>query len=448
MELQAIKEKLQQLQAEPPAAEALTLPLPWADVTASGRYDGSAHTAAYNTAHTTTQTTKDAQAQSRNRADHRVDRLDNAFTEETTRSPQERAIEALKQRSAAGGVGSRGAAMPASGYDRAAIAHRDNLVAQEICRLEVQASNINERSRQQAADIMALKRSAQQASVGLRRQGIQSHPQLAVITDFLTRYESAVVPHVERDSQGRFELTYDTIDFHRAEQDAMENAHTLRRRQQGVQASAADSLPPSVSGALPFAEPIASAFDSEALDSEERFGTSVENKKPNPRRSSDYPEPDAWLSTLSNFFASTLGGFGGLVEQVASPFMGLLSGGSKRRHRRKVVRPEMAHSFQSNSIEEGFLTGDSMDAVMDTHYAESNFSWLDGTIWFSGAAISRIVIQTIAVSYPLVQTAALLILVGIITFAIYRVISSSSHDYSLVYRLCIVMAGLFLAGLF
>ena len=81
-------------------------------------------------------------------------------------------------------------------------------------------------------------------------------------------------------------------------------------------------------------------------------------------------------------------------------------------------------------------------------YLNHQFSWLDGTIWFSSAAIARIMIQAIAASYPIVQTLSLMGLVGVIVFALYKVIISKSTDYSLVYRLCIGMMGLFLAGLF
>lgn len=113
----------------------------------------------------------------------------------------------------------------------AQAAHIDGLVSQELYRLEVQANNINVRSQQQAADIMALKRSAQQASVGLRRQGIHNHPQLAAITQFLDQYPSAVVPHIARDNSGYFALSYDTIDFQQAQQDAIDTARVLRNRQ-------------------------------------------------------------------------------------------------------------------------------------------------------------------------------------------------------------------------
>ena len=199
MELQAIREKLQLLQAEPPAAETLVLPWSEAGGTASVPQPFRSAVPAANQS-------------PQQKLDH----------QNPNKSPQEIAIEALKQRSRGG--------------DQAANARIDNLVAQELYRLEVQANYINERSQQQAADIMALKRSAQQASVGLRRQGIHTHPQLTAITQFLESYESAAVPRMEKDDQGHFNLTYDTVDFS-IEPSKMRSitAHTLRNRWQTAQ---------------------------------------------------------------------------------------------------------------------------------------------------------------------------------------------------------------------
>ena len=389
MELQAIREKLQQLQAEPPAAE--TLALPWSEAGQAASTSGSF-----------------GQSLSP------VPPAENQGPDQNpNKCPQELAIEALKQRS--------------RGSDQATNARIDNLVSQELYRLEVQANYINERSQQQATDIMALKRSAQQASVGLRRQGIHNHPQLAAITQFLESYQSAVVPHIERDDKGHFTLTYDTVDFHRAEQEAVDTAHTLRNRRR------ATPQPPSQ---VPFSQPVAAepfiAFEKS-------------------RHSSTYQVAADWMQAATNSTVDTLTQlFGSGLDQ----FFG--QRGSRRRRQRKHPAKFAPEGFDSelaglplSDWEEGMMDSDfSDDSAEEGYYSSSQFSWLDGAIWFSGAAIARIIVRDIAINHPIVQTAFLVALVGVIVFALYQVIISKSNDYSLVYRLCIGIAGLFLAGLF
>ena len=106
--------------------------------------------------------------------------------------------------------------------------------------------------------------------------------------------------------------------------------------------------------------------------------------------------------------------------------------------------------LQAGEWEEGMMNSANFTASSDEEgdYSGHQFSWLDGMIWFSGAAIARIVVRDIAISHPIAQTAFLVALVGVIVFALYRVVISKSNDYSLVYRLCIGMAGLFVAGPF
>ncbi len=391
MELQAIREKLQLLQAEPPAAETLVLPWSEAGGTASLPKPSRPLPPAAN------------------QSPHQ--HLD---SQNPNKSPQEIAIEALKQRSRGG--------------DQAANARIDNLVTQELYRLEVQASYINERSQQQAADIMALKRSAQQASVGLRRQGIHAHPQLAAITQFLESYESAAVPHIERDAQGQFALTYDTVDFHRAEQDAVDTAHTLRNRRQTTQ------MMPSH---LPFSQPVAA-------------GHNVATHKSHP--GSTYEVAEDWMkATVSSTLDTLTHLFGSASNQIFGQT------GPRPRRRRKRQTEFVPEGFdldleglQASEWEEGIMDSANFSASPSEEgdYSSHQFSWLDGMIWFSGAAIARIVVRDIAISHPIAQTAFLVALVGVIVFALYQVVISKSNDYSLVYRLCIGMVGLFLAGLF
>ena len=291
----------------------------------------------------------------------------------------------------------------------------------------MQASYINERSQQQAADIMALKRSAQQASVGLRRQGIHTHPQLAAITQFLESYESAAVPRIERDAQGHFALTYDTVDFHRAEQDAVDTARTLRNRWQVTQP---------VPQQMPFSQSVAA-------------GHAVATSKSH--HSSAYKLAEDWMKAA---ISSTLD----ILTQLFGPASKRIFGraGSRPRRRRRRQTEFVPTGFdsdlgglQASEWEAGMAdsAGFSASSSEEKDYSSHQFSWLDGMIWFSGAAIARIVVRDIAISHPIAQTAFLVAIVGVIVFALYQVVISKSNDYSLVYRLCIGMAGLFVAGL-
>lgn len=383
MELQAIREKLQSLQAEPPAAE--TLYLPWSEQTAHSR----------------------GQIEDVNR--------------------QEIAIEALKQRSRSGD---------------AMQARFDQLIAQELYRLEVQANVINEQSQKQAETILALKRSAQQASIGLRRQGIQDHPQLSIITHFLERCASAAVPQITRDNQGYFTLSYSTIDFQRAERDAVDTAHALRNRQQSVsEQGSAFGLQDQL-----FSEPIPSASPS-PLSRKRRsrlqksFGNTIDKAlylfRQNQARKKRYAGSGG-KSSLSH--RSDIELAQGEIAQgwKASPLTAPseVSGVEAEQ----LATEGLAHdSSKLDAREEGFL---------DLPGITGQFSWLDGTIWFSGAAIARIVVQMIALTYPIVQTLFVVAIATTITFALYQVVINRSDDYSLIYRLCIVMMGLMLAGLF
>lgn len=455
MELQAIREKLQLLQAEPPAAE--TIAIPWSEPRRETR--------------SSTRPKPPVNQSSANRVtEHRTERPTDRLTEQkaeltaTTaqlnlaataqaepQSPQAVALEMLRQRSRSN--------------DPAASARTDSLIAQEIYRLEVQANQVNERSRQQADDIMTLKRSAQQAAIGLRRHGVHDHPQLAVITQFLESYESAAVPRIEKDDQGHFTLTYDSIDFHRAEQDALATAQALRNRRHSAQA-----IPDSASAAG------RNDFERSAIAAVSGVGDGIEGDRHRPKRrhSSAFKATLNWLKVA--FGGGSAGGVGG-INSAASGLNQLLEQfSSQRLSSQRLSSQQSQHSslVTEGLVTEGFdvpfgegllATGDKgeegiLHSAADfsvesrskssrrSSYHSSPFSWLDGTIWFSGAAIARIVVQSVAVSYPLVQTASLIALVGVIIFALYRVVMSKSNNYDLVYRLCVGMMGLFSAGLF
>jgi len=419
MELQAIREKLQSLQAESPAAEALTLP--WSAVSEP---DVSVHSAAYhNNPHPvlSDKSTYEGAYSDGSRLDSH-----DAHAEVENQSPQAIAIETLKQRSR-GGEG--------------ANARIDNLVAQELYRLEVQANIINEQSQRQAEDILALKRAAQQASVGLRRQGIQNHPQLAIITQFLERYSSASVPHITRDEQGHFMLSYNTLDFQRAQKDALETAHDLRSRAWRTDISKIGQLQDEL-----FSQPLPTG-----------------SRNPTKRQAEPYIPQDAYSETdgatkphrtRKNRLQKSLSN---TIDKALYLF------GQNRERKRKVtplsaeITEGLEMSVGIETLEEGYIDSDSAmnpdsneAGSDDTSNREisAQFSLLDGTIWFSGAAIARIIIQTIALTYPVVQTLFVTALAALISLALYKVLIARSNNYSLIYRLCIAMAGLLMASLF
>ncbi len=339
MELQAIRDKLEKLQSlrdEPVAAE----PLPWSTPKGSSQ---------------------------------------NSSTGGPSGSRPAIAIETLKQRSLSS--------------DQAAIAHTDHLIAQEIYRLEVQALTINERSRQQSAELEALKRSAQQAAVALTRQGIQEHPLLETISELFADYPSAVVPFVGRDSQGHFTLTYETIDFQRAEKEAVGIAHSLRQR---------SPLPMQV----PFAHPI----------------------EPGTKR----PLSQTISQTVSQWVQIHFN------RAQAACMRSLWQG---HRHRTKSALEGIEGVEATQDLREGPI-----GSSFGSYLSNDQFSLLDGTIWFSCAAILRVAIEAIASSYPLLRVSLWVGLIGVVGFALYQVIVSNASNYSAIYRLLIAILGLFLAG--
>ncbi|MFK8182830.1 MAG: hypothetical protein AB8B99_05600 [Phormidesmis sp.] len=435
MELQAIREKLQSLQAEPQAAE--TLSLPWAsnDHGLTGQTSHRSGQEHHNPTHADNIDLEESHATQQSRQPHGSQ----------NKSPQEIAIETLKQRSRGG---------------ESASARIDNLMAQELYRLEVQANLINEQSQKQAENILALKRSAQQASIGLRRQGIQNHSQLAIITEFLEHYPSVAVPHIDRDSQGTFTLSYITVDFQQAEQDAIDTAHALRNRQQQTTTNQTDNVsfnqePPSTLFSQPL-PPLRRAHKDSAI-------RNIYAEETSPTRSSinNPGEPISTTRPRKNRLQKSLGN---TIDKV------LYLLGSNQERKRQTVETnrvisnsvvsegiDLFNNVSTHSTVEGFVDHEGRISHTDADFIFSGpskhgnshpFSWLDGTIWFSGAAIARIIIQTIALSYPIVQTLFVITLASAITFALYRVVIARSENYNLIYRLCIAMAGLLLASLF
>ena len=391
--------------------------LPW---TAIAAQDVSTHAASYHT-----QPYSDRQPANKNRpepADQQYQTTDSRQAED--KSPQAIAIETLKQRSRGG----------SSENIHPDSAHTDHLIAQELYRLEVQANIINEQSQRQADAILSLKRSAQQAAIGLARQGVQDHPQIAIISQFLAQYPSAAVPHIERNSQGHFALSYQSVDFQSAQKEAMRTAHNLRNRPWQANKPNLRDLQEEL-----FSQPVpgGSATHKDSFEWHEQDDKRLESNQIADSASATRPAKNRLQKSLGNS-----------IDKVLYLF------GQNKHRKRKVTELsaelteglELGHTY--SDVEEGFIRGEGTHTDDPIQPISPPFSWLDGTIWFSGAAIARIVVQTIALSYPIVQTLFVILLAGSITFALYRVVIARSSDYGIIYKLCIVMAGLLLASLF
>ncbi|MEL6352015.1 MAG: hypothetical protein AAFR58_09630 [Cyanobacteria bacterium J06627_28] len=347
MDLQAIKEKLQQLQAEPVESEVLAMP--WSS---SQQMALPIHRQHIPTANG-----------------------------QTTNKNSTAAIEKLQQRSVPSATSTHhGNAQTVNGYG-------GDLIAQQIYRLEILANNINARSQEQAAELIAMKRSAQQAAVGLRRQGIHSHPQLDVIETFLSQQSETSVPRIERDSSGQFHLNDAVVYLNKAEQDAQTTAQSLRNRRAPQHLSL--SQPPFSQS--PFSQPIANTQ-----------GTAYDEA----------------------------------LESATPP---------RNRRRQAIGLPSLLAGLRRRMFTKRIPAASDSGAYTQSH---GRFSWTDGAIWFCGAAIARIIIETVVLSFPALRMPMLLVLFSAISFSIYRVVTSKSTSFTSAYRLAIVLLGLFMGGSF
>ena len=368
-ELEAIKKKLQSLQADPYVAE--TISLPWSVSKGYAPSQERDHT----------QEASDGKETS-SEQNYTV-----TGSASSSKRRQEVAFSALQQRShATGTVDTR----------------TENITSKTMYRLETLANNINDQSQKQAQDILAFRRSVQQAYLGLRQEGIpESHPTLLALRNFLQRYASTTVVSIEKDDIGEFTFSYETVDLHRAEREAQNNAHMLRRGWQ-----------------------------------EE----TVERPLEPPRQK-------------RNRLQKSLGN---LVDQVLYLF-----GQNKRRRRQHAAQTEDVieglelGTSHLNDLEEGIVESDekysradASEAVLEPWEGHGEISLLDGAIWFSAAAIARIVVQSVALSYPIVQTLFVIAIGLAITFALYRLVIVQTNNYSAIYRICAAIAGLFLIILF
>lgn len=278
--------------------------------------------------------------------------------------------------------------------------YEDDLIAQEIHRLELKAIEINNRSKQQAADILDLKRAAQQATIAFGRQGIHDHPQLAVISHFFDRYAASHVPLIERDERGHFTLSDYTINLRRAEEEAIENAAILRGNR------SFEAVPP----VRPFSQPLE---DFSAPPSDNSATVRAGRQRVRTNRSA-------------------------LQEKVSSAIRDIGAFWHQRLHAVKRRKSKV------NDASAPFAT----ERYVEAYPRQEAFSLVDGAIWFSAAAIARITLESVVAFVPLLQPALWLLPLGVFGLALYLFFVTKSNNTSLMYRLVIAALGLFLGNPF
>ncbi|MEM9163472.1 MAG: hypothetical protein AAGC54_10435 [Cyanobacteria bacterium P01_F01_bin.4] len=346
MELQAIRQKLQSLKAEPTPDEALTIP--WSQPRA--RLTERGHPPAQS-------------------------------GPGLTQVQVNAAIETLKQRSSqtyrgpreSGDDGYRSGYTAAPGYGDLPGAALDPILQ----RFESQLQTVNSLAEQQESAILGLKQLADHIGDIMRQQGMDDHPQLAAIAALFEAYPSTVIPTIESDQAGNYGLGYRTVDFYRAEHDAQLTAQTLRSRGSG--------------------QPV-----------EQTPGTDLPtyfNQPPAPE-----PSGHRLSSKATGFFEEGLLFLQSIWELALGSFMPLASV-SRQRPR-------------------------------------SRFTLLDAAIWFSGAAITRILLDIIFQIYPALWTPLVVALIVVVAVTLYRTLLSNRPSLGFSYRILVALAGLLMGGQF
>ncbi|MEM9903893.1 MAG: hypothetical protein AAF921_02570 [Cyanobacteria bacterium P01_D01_bin.44] len=185
VELQAIRQKLAALKAQPPPDQAQNIP--WSP----SRY-------------------------------HATQRESPPIAKPTNSTAQViAAIETLKQRSTQLGHPVYGPTQTtANALDKCPL-------------LDAQVQKINALAQQQAVAIQGLKQLVEDIQHDLYQQGREDNPMLNEFTAFFELYPSTTIPIVQKGEIGQYDLRYLTVDFYQAERDAQVTAQTLRKRSIG-----------------------------------------------------------------------------------------------------------------------------------------------------------------------------------------------------------------------
>ncbi|MEO0456516.1 MAG: hypothetical protein AAF152_08025 [Cyanobacteria bacterium P01_A01_bin.114] len=265
--------------------------------------------------------------------------------------------------------GYRASAQAASEYgDRSTVA-----LDQAVQHFESQLQRVNSLADQQESAILALKQLADHIETVLHQEGGADHPDAGAIAAFFEAYPSVEIPMIERDTAGNYSIGYRPVDCYRAEHDAQLTAQTLRRR--------GNSQPYSPSPDTPI------YFNT--LDKATGFFE------------------EGWLF-LQSMWEMTLNSF--------NPLMGSTKPSSK----------------------------------VDASYRRprTRFTFLDAAIWFSGAAIMRILLDVIFQIYPALWTPLVVLLIGVVAVTLYRTLLSSRPSIGFSYRILVALAGLLIGGQF
>jgi len=315
-------------------------------------------------------------------------------------TPQAIAIETLKQRSGSPPYGPSYSSPLDSSAD-------DNRVSHEMIQLKAIANKINDLSQQQTYELLQLKRSTQRAAISLRRQGVSDHPQLDAIQQFIEQSFSVSVPTVEIDNHGQFSLYQASINLNQAEAEAIDNAKVLRRQQLHQPST------------IPFSQPVSAGPNSGEYLKQSQSYKSVDylhsapiEEKPRNNRKATGRRHNSKLRLKAT------------CRRALSRLQRRIQDGNHRVGRRLETTGNIAHVSQRDQ-----------------------FSWVDGIIWFVGAAIIRILLNALVVNYSILKMPLLLVLVGVISYSIYRIVLSKSTDMSSTYRVGTALVGLFIGSL-
>ena len=195
MELQAIRKKLESLKAEPPSEEDNSLP--WSTTTVSSGLSYS-------------------NRKSTEKADPQLAQI--ASTVETLKQRSNIRLQQFPQPMEAS---------PSTPVSLSTEAH-DRQIELTWQRLGTQAQKINELSQTQENAILEFKVIADQLEREMRKRDLLDDP--GAPPPIVCEYESAFVPDVTPDSQGRLILSHRPIDLYQAEREATLTAQTLRDR--------------------------------------------------------------------------------------------------------------------------------------------------------------------------------------------------------------------------
>lgn len=328
--------------------------------------------------------------------------------------------------------------------------YKRGLIEQEIQRLQQKADEINQRSSQQAAAILDLKRAAQQAAVGFGRQKIR-HPQIEVIDRFLDGYATSHVPIIERDRHGYFRLSDRPINLRRAEEEAVENAAILR----------GDRLSERKSFVQPFSQPLEGPLHG---TSERTAAVTARNVTARSAASNRVSIHTGFrkrirtkrldLAKLQTKLVKILNEISRLLKGRIQAASGRMSSGTKNERglgQDTVLSARFGQQplpIDANRYSDGSAFATEQDAGGYPGQSEPGFSWVDGTIWFSAAAIARIALEAIVGLVPVLQPVLGLAPLVLFGSALYLLFVAKSSNTNLMYCIALSGLGLFLGNPF